>query len=434
MLDRLKALGGRPVLVALLIGLAVQILFTVHIDRPGRLMFDETHYIPAAKALFDLEFPRNIEHPMFGKELLAAGIWLFGDNVWGWRLVPSLFGSLTVVGAFAFLWLLLHRTRAAAIGALLAMLNQSLFVQARTGMLDVFLGALVVWAMVAFLWAMRGGPRRAWVGWIGGSLLLGFAVAVKWAAIPYVALAGLAFIVLRLRDHWPAKGKQLDVRALLSGRGQKRWAGLPALPALLAMGAVSLAAYFVTFLPAFHYRFGAVTLAGLIPLQFEMYAMQTQVLPGHTYESDWYSWPFMQRPIWYFYEEDMGAWRGVLLIGNPLLMWTGLGAVIACLLGWFRVRSMPALAVALLWIASLAIYIVIPKSLGFYYYYHLSGIFICMAIAVALDLYGWRNKGWDEWYLAAAAVVFAWFYPILSAAPLANGAAFNHWMLFPSWR
>jgi dolichyl-phosphate-mannose-protein mannosyltransferase len=54
MLDRLKALQTRPWLVALLLGLAAQTLFTVHLDRPSRIMFDEVHYVPAAQALLNL--------------------------------------------------------------------------------------------------------------------------------------------------------------------------------------------------------------------------------------------------------------------------------------------------------------------------------------------------------------------------------------------
>jgi len=37
--------------------------------------------------------------------------------------------------------------------------------------------------------------------------------------------------------------------------------------------------------------------AGLLPFQAAMYAQQTQVLPPHTYQSSWWSWPLMIRPI-----------------------------------------------------------------------------------------------------------------------------------------
>jgi len=421
MRDRLKALQTRPFLVALLLGLAAQLLFTMHLDRPSRIMFDEVHYVPAAKALLGLEGPRNIEHPLVGKELIGAGIVLFGDNPVGWRAFTTLAGTATVLGAFAFVWLLLGSMRAALVGAVLTALNQSVYVQARTAMLDIFLGAFLLWAMVLMLWAMKGSPGQVRRRWIGAAVLFGLAVGTKWAAIPYVALAGLAFLVIRLSD---ARAKR-----------PPHWPGLGTITGLLILGAVSIVTYFATFFPAFFYARDPLTLAGLIPLQRDMYALQTQVLAKHTYQSDWWSWPLMIRPIWYFYEWDQGAQRGVLLIGNPVIMWGGLLAVLACLWAGFREKAVRPLAVALLWIASLAIYIVIPKSIGFYYYYHLSGIFLCLALAVAFHHFDrGRGKGREEWFLFAALVAFVYFYPILAASPLKNDQGFTYWMWFNSWR
>lgn len=432
MLDRLKALGTRPFLVALLVALAAQLLFTVHLDQPTRILFDEVHYVPAAQALIDLEGPRNVEHPLLGKELIAAGMLLLGDNPFGWRITATLAGTATVVAAFAFVWLLLGSMRAALIAALLAMLNQTLFVQARTAMLDVYLGAFLLWAMVLMLWAMRAPPGRVLGRWIGASVLMGLAVAVKWAAIPYVALAGLAFVAIRLRD---ARLAKQPLGSAFSGKGQRHWAGLGLVPGLLILGLVSIATYLVTFYPAFFYTNQPLTLGGLFRQQFDMYALQTQTLRPHTYQSDWWSWPLMLRPIWYFYEWDNGAQRGVLLIGNPVIMWGGLVAVLACFWAWFRSRALYPLAVALLWAASLAIYVVIPKSLGFYYYYHLSGIFLCLVLAVAFHHFdAGRNKGREEWFAAAALIAFMYFYPILAASPLRDAQGFTYWMWFNSWR
>lgn len=434
MLDRLKALRTRPWTVALLLGVAAQLLFTIHLDRPSRIMFDEVHYVPAAQALLDLSGPRNVEHPLLGKELIAAGMTLLGDNPFGWRLFPTLAGTATVLGVFAFLWLLAGSMRAAMVGAVLAMLDQTLYVQARTAMLDVFLGAFLVWALVLFLWAMRGSGRKVWWRWIAGSLLLGLATAVKWSGIPYVALAGLAFLIIRIRD---ARLAGKPVTTALSGKEQPHWPGLPAIPGLLLMGGVSIVTYFSTFAPAFFYTTDPLSLSGLFAQQWQMYQLQTQVLPSHTYQSSWWRWPLMLRPIWYFYEWDRGAQRGVLLIGNPVIMWGGLVAVLACYWAWLRERgkAILPLAVALLWTASLAIYVVIPKSLGFYYYYHVSGIFLCIAVPVAfLHFDRGRNHGREEWFAAIALLAFGYFYPILSAAPLADPQGFNYWMWLNSWR
>ena len=428
---RLKAMADRPLHVALLIGIGAWLLFVVRLGLPTKPFFDETHYLPAARALLELDVPRNTEHPLLGKELIAAGIALFGDNVWGWRLIPSLFGASTVVAVFALLWLMLRNMRSAVIGALLVLLNFHVFIQARIAMLDVFLGAFILWAMVVFLWAAHGNPKQVRWRWILGSALLGLAVGVKWAAIPYVAMAGLAFIWLRIRD---ARLAKKPIAAALSGKGQPHWAGLGTVQGLLLMAAVSIPLYLLTFAPAFFYAMNPLTLAKLIPFQFEMYAQQTQVLAAHTYQSEWYQWPLISRPIWYFYEEDAGAYRGVLLVGNPLIMWAGVLAVALCLISWFETRAVRPGFAALLWVASLAIYIVIPKSLGFYYYYYLSSIFLCIALPIAFDLLDPNRKlALGEWFTAASLLMFIYFYPIIAAVGLTDSQGFTNWMWFSGW-
>jgi dolichyl-phosphate-mannose--protein O-mannosyl transferase len=424
----LSKLAARPVLLALLIGLASAVLFGFHLDRPSRPMFDEVHYLPAARILLALEGPTNIEHPLLGKALIATGIALFGDDVIGWRAMALLAGAATVMAVFAFLQLLTANTRTAVFGAVLVALNQLVFIQARIAMLDVFLGALLLWGLVSLLWAMRSPPRWTAWRWTLGSALLGLAVGVKWLAVPYVAFAGMAFVAIRLHDTSIVKPPS----DFWSGK-QAHWPGLATVPALLILGLVSIAAYVLTFLPAFFYAEAPLTLADFVPFQREMWALQTQKLAAHPYQSSWWSWPLMLRPIWYFYEPDMGAQRGVLLIGNPVIMWGGLVAVVACWWAGLRHGARRTLAVAALWTASLLVWAIIPKSLGFYYYYYLPGIFLCLVIPVAFERYDTRRR-WDDWYAGASLIAFGYFYPILSAAPLSGPGSFAYWMWFDSWR
>ena len=419
----------RPRVAAALIGIAAQALFSYRLTTPSTLMFDETHYVPAARTLLALGGPANIEHPLLAKELIAAGIVLFGDNSLGWRALSTLAGTGTVLAVFAILWLMFGRVRTAAIGAVLTMLNFTVFVQARIAMLDGFMAAFLLAGIAALLWAMRGTPRQAWRRWVLGSALLGLAVAAKWAAVPFVAYAAAGFVALRLID---ARARGRSVYAALNGGGQRHWAGMAAVPAILVLGTVSIAVYFATFAPTFFYHVQPLALHDLLPFQARMYAQQTQVLPPHPYQSGWWSWPLMVRPIWYLYERVDGAQRGVLLLGNPLILWAGLIAVAACLWAGFWERSPRMLAAAGLWAAAYLPWIVIPKSLGFFYYYFVPSIALCVALAAALGHFP-RARAWDEWFVVAAAALFAWFYPILSAARLAGAGSFQHWMWFPSW-
>jgi dolichyl-phosphate-mannose--protein O-mannosyl transferase len=420
----------RPLLVAILLGLIAEALFVFRLGVPHKPMFDEVYYVPAAKTLWALDHPVNIEHPLVGKELIGLGIKLFGDTSFGWRFPSTIAASAVVMGVFAICWLTFGRMRSAVIAALLTIVNMTVFIQARIAMLDGFMAAFLVLSVAAMLWAMRG-PRSVRSKTALAAVLLGLAAGAKWTAVPFLGFAGLAMIAIRLHD---ARRAGRDLEAALYARGQTHWPGVATLPLLLILGVVSIATYFATFAPAFFYATDPLDLAHLLPFQATMYAQQTQVLPPHTYQSSWWSWPLDIRPIWYLYEITDGAQRGVLMLGNPAVIWGGLAAVIGCFWGWWRDESWRLLGVACLWLGALAIFILIPKSLGFYYYYYPASIFLSLALAAAFEHFAWlRARKLDEWFTILAIGLFAYFYPIVSAQALAGPQSFQHWMWLPSW-
>ena len=401
----------RPLPLAILIFALAEAMFAIRLAIPHQLVFDETHYIPAARALIELSGPTNIEHPLLGKWLIALGMRLFGDTPFGWRVASTLAGSATVTAMFATVWQITRRCRPSFVAAALTMLGFTVYIQARIAMLDGFMLAFLLSAIATIAWTMR---RGGWWRWTLAAMLLGGAVACKWLAAPYVAFAAAAFVILKRED-------------------PRRFPGLTTIPALAILALVSIATYFLTFAPAFFYTSEPLTLARLLPFQLTMYDRQTQVLPAHTYQSPWWTWPLMIRPIWYLYEPADGAQRGILLLGNPAIMWSGLLAVIACWWGWVKSGSPRLFAAASLWTGSLAIWAVIPKSLGFYYYYFPSSVFIVIAIVLALDHWRTRTRNWDIALLAVSAALALYFYPVLSAQALPDAGAFRHWTWFSSW-
>ncbi len=421
----------RPWLIAIIIGAAAELLFLINLARPSKLVFDEVHYVSAARVLLGLVRPENTEHPLVGKIIIAAGIALFGDNSFGWRFFSTIAATAVVMGIFAIGWMLLHRIRPAGFAALFVMLNFTVYIQARIGMLDGFMAAFVIVAIAVLLSAMRAPAGQVTPRLAAGAVLLGLAAGTKWVAVPYIAYAGLAILAIRLRDARLA-GKPAGFA--LGTAGQPHFKGVATIPALLIIGVGSALTYFATFTPAFFYANDPLGVTDLLAFQGRMYAQQTQALPLHPYQSPWWTWPLDIRPIWYLYEPVDGAVRGILMIGNPAIMWGGLAALIACVVAGVRSRSPQLLAIAALWTGSFAMWVVIPKKLGFFYYYYLPSIFLCLALAAVLDRFEkGRLRHANEGFLLVAFGLFAYFFPIISAAALPNDQAFLRWMWLSSW-
>ena len=407
----------RPVLIALALGIAAECLFLVNLGIPNKPVFDEIYYAEGARAIAHLNAPYNIEHPLFAKTMMAAGILLFGDNSFGWRFFSTFAGAGVIMSVFAIGWQLFGRVRPALYAALFVLLNCTVYIQARIAMLDGYMAALVLMAISAMIAAARapGERTRRWL--VVAAVLLGLAVGAKWSAIPFVAFAGLAMMWLKTRHE------------------RAYFRGVALVPGLAILALVSIATYALTFLPAFFYRYLPLTPATFVAHHARMLTQQLAVLPQHPYQSSWWTWPLDLRPVWYLYEPIEGIQRGILMLGNPAVMWGGLIAVAACLYAGVRDRARPMLAIALLWLGSYGIWALIPKKIGFFYYYYLPSIFLGLAIAAALEHYVEpRLKYASEAALVLTFVLFAWFFPIISAAPLDTDQAFLRWMWFDSWR
>lgn len=414
-----------PLAWNLAVALVFLALAAVRLTIPGKPFFDEIHYVPAARALLALSHPVNVEHPLFGKEMIGLGMRLFGDGPLGWRTLPLVFGTFGLFAAMRGLWFASASRFASIAGGILLATDFLWFVMSRIAMLDVFMASLV---MIAF-WALAGAvrePERGRRRLALAGVALGLAMAAKWNAVPLAVLPGLAFAAVRFRESgW---------RAFASARGAPV-AGITIWEAALWLGVVPLVVYALTFVPAMFYAQDPLSPTGLVAYHREMIHLQDSVVKPHPYQSVWYQWLTNWRAIWFFYEHFDGAQRGILLVGNPLTMLLGLVALVWAGVHGFTEGRKDALALFVLYAVSLGMWVFADKPVQFYYHYLLPGTFLIGMLGLALDaMWRRRRRVIPLLVLAASGALFAGFYPILSAAPLAGRMSFAHWMWLDSWR
>jgi dolichyl-phosphate-mannose-protein mannosyltransferase len=402
--------------IAFLLGLSSLSLFAWGMARPVAPYFDETHYVPAARALIAHSGPVNIEHPLLAKTMIAAGVLIFGDNGLGWRISSVLFGAIAVVSMFWIALMMFRNIRVAALAALLLTFNQTLFVQARIAMLDMPMTALIMLGGGCLLKA-RQNPlfRQRWE--VSGAVLLGLAIGCKWLAAPYAVLFLGA-------TGW---AKSLDCRHDLGEIIDE------VIPASFKLGVIAALSYLVTFWPAFFYTHTPMTLGHLIPFQFEMLEVQSAPMSSHPYQSNWWQWPLMLRPIWYLFTKTGSSYEAILLIGNPVIYWGGIALLLAAI-----ARGLTKPSIALNWaiaiyLFSLMIWIFIPKQIGFFYYYNLSAIALVLVITAFFASFGQRGMRVLGWFTTLAGLTFIYFYPIISALPLPADDTWTNWVWMKTW-
>ena len=101
--------------------------------------------------------------------------------------------------------------------------------------------------------------------------------------------------------------------------------------------------------------------------------------------SSWPSWPFLVRPVWYLFDK-IGDDRiaAVVFLGNPLILWPALIALAICLRDWIVTRRADAFLVLAFYFGPYLAWALLPRTLGFIYYYLPAATTASFALVYAL--------------------------------------------------
>lgn len=438
----------------LLIYFLSQTFFLINIQFPRGQNFDEYHYVPSAKQYLEFKENRNYEHPPLGKELMAVGIGLWGDRPIGWRFMSTVFGALTLVGMYLWSLAVFRNEKWALWTVFLTLTNQLLYVQSRIGMLDTFMTAFIVFAMAAF--AAAWNPQLPLIKvrryFAISGVMLGLATASKWfGVIPWAFCLGMILLIRVLQNWKVCFADTLETNG--KARGQKQtseesdwytpglWRGVGLGEVFFYWIFLPLFSYYCTFIPALMQSDVPHSLWDvLVTMQARMWDGQSRVVNSHPYMSHWTGWAFMARPIWYAFDKEGAGGslvRGVILLGNPLIMWGGLVALIFCAVGWFKERRRDAMLIFLTYCTLYLSWIAIPRKVAFYYYYYPAGLTLSLAIVYVFSRfdqteYAQINRVLRICFLGAATALFIYFFPILAALKIAS-SSYGNYMWFRSW-
>lgn len=314
---------------------------------PAEVVFDEVHFGKFAAAydthsyFFDL-------HPPLGKLMISAAGALGGFDsskvdyasignvypdwhyVW-YRLLPMIAGFLLPL----IIYFLCRRLRMSELAAFLAgmavILENSILVQSRFIFLDVFILVFGFSSLLLYLKAIQAEtPSRYKAFLILAAFFAAFAFSVKWTGASFLGL-------IILFESWEL------LKNIKARRAWKRFLGNAGLFAIVGMST-----YFLIFAihlslltktgpgdafmsPSFQktlignkfQKDSSVKPEGLAAKFFELNGVMLRINETfeatHPYSSKWYTWPLMQRPIYYWVESQ----SKIYFLGNPLIYWLG---------------------------------------------------------------------------------------------------------------
>lgn len=440
-------------------------------------------------------------HPPTGKWLIALGMKFFGqaDPV-GWRIAAAICGIITVC-LLCRLAQNLFRTPALTLLAGLFLATDGMaIVMSRTSILD---GFLTMFALAAFLcvvkdqetsrprllaklreWDCLGAPRQGWpslrayltrqdrrpfaIGpnagnrpWLlAAGVLAGLACSVKWSGIYALAFLGLFVGLREVTCRWRA-GHPSPIRGALLA--DIWWAFILMVPTAILTYIASWFGWFAHPAAHGHGRSGipgfAGSLADLWLYHKEMWTFHNGLSTPHTYQSNPYTWLAQYRATsfhWANGPEVTGCASGkcatdVVALGNPLLWWIGIGALIIVLWATVRYRNWRTGVITLGYIALYVPWLAYAHRTIFTFYTVAFAPFVALAVAWLIAvLAGWvtadgqplaaplpRRTELTGWVLAALLTITilacaAYFMP-LWRADIMDYSFWRAHMWLPSW-
>ena len=389
-----------------------------NLGTPKGLVFDEIYYVDGARDYlkYGVELskgaPEFVVHPPVGKWLIAAGIKLFGDNEFGWRIAVAIAGTLTVYLTARIALRIFHETKWATLTALLVALDGLNLVMSRTALLDIFLTLFILLAVNS---------------WLAGKYLrfaiyLGLAMGSKWSALYFI----IAFLILEL----------------IINKNLIR---------VVKIGITSIMIYLISWIGWFTSSNGwdrdakSNPLLSLIYYHKEMLGFHTGLTEKHSYQANPWSWIVMGRPTSFFYQAPKGCGvkdcaQEVLAIGTPILWWIGAFALLFLIgvnlhnfaMRRFELESLiPFIGIA----AGYLPWFFFQKRTVFTFYSIVFEPFLILAIVLLAKIafeYDQRFK-----YLIAAVVIviainFFYFYPVFTGVITTYKAWYSK-MWWSSW-
>ena len=406
-------------------------------DYRNGMYFDEIYHGRTAYEFIEQMEPYENTHPPLGKWLLSWGGEWFGMTPYGWRFMAAICGTAMVPLFYAVAKGMFGRTRYAFLATLLLVLEGFRLVHSRMANVDIF-GVTFTIAMYYAMYrfgqsAWRGGRIAPSVGWLALSgFFFGCAASVKWNYL--YGGAGLAILfAFALYRRWREHRLQRE-------RGYFKRLMAVLLAAVLFFVVVPVGVYAVSYIPFVKATKAddAVNAKDLWQFQKNMYHYHEGVKEEHPYSSKWYTWPEMLRPVWYYGGKDLpaGQAQSIAAIGNPLIWWIGLLAMLASWAIGLARRDKVVLTIAVMYLSFYVPWMVAPRSITFLYHYFPMVPLLILSIVWMLrwleDNFAFGRKA-TALTVGGAAVLFVWFYPVFTGMTISR-----EWMnialrWLPSW-
>ncbi len=399
-------------------------------DTPSYLngmYFDELYHARTAYEHLTGLAPYENSHPPLGKVFIMLGIAIFGMNAFGWRIIGTLFGIGMVPVMYAFAKRLFKRSDYALLASALFAFDFMHFTQTRIATIDVY-GVFFILLMYYYMYQyyrlnfFSDGLKKTLRPLGLAGLFFGLGAASKWICIyAGLGLAVILFTSLIQRGMEYARLRNSEDEAVRNSVAEyPRYLIKTLLFCCVFYIALPVAIYIASYAPYFLAN-EPYDLAGVWGVQEFMFNYHSGLTATHPYQSSWWQWPLILRPVWYYvgYDVPEDCISTISAMGNPAVWWTALVGTIAMIAQLIRrkLKLTPAVFVLLVGIgANLLPWVLVTRCTFLYHYFATVPFIILCAVYMLMRCEKRTGRGkYIKWiWMGAAIALFILFYPVIS--------------------
>jgi dolichyl-phosphate-mannose-protein mannosyltransferase len=446
--------------------------------------FDEIYHARTAWEHLNRIEPYESTHPPLGKIFISLGIWLFGLNPFGWRIVGTVFGIVMIPIMYMFGKRLFRKSEFAWIASFLLTFDFMHFAQTRISTIDVY-GVFFIMLMFYYMYrytTLSFYKQKLWNTLIPlgiSGLFFGIGAASKWIVI--YGGAGLALLLLlslleRFSEYRSARRLLRLEEAQESNSDIHSHAGLESVPSkepkrsveaalkpltpeqrnqlqhilksfpkstfltlawcVLTFVIIPVVIYALSYIPFMMVPGPGHELKDVVTYQKHIFNYHKDLVATHPFGSSWYEWPMMLRPIW-FYQGPLlpeGRLSSIISFGNPLIWWPGFIAVLLSFYVAFRRKDKKLRLLLIAYCSQYLPWILVPRLTFIYHYFAMVPFLILILTYFIKDFIEDHptKRKWVYGYLAAVLLMFVIFYPLLSGLEIPK--AYSAWLRWlPGW-
>lgn len=378
--------------------------------------FDEVYFARAAYEYANGMPVYEWVHPPLGKLIQAIPVALFGMTPFAYRFMGNISGILLIAIMYAFAKALFKNRGYAIIASLFMVFDNFHFAQTRIGTTDSHLVLFILssyYFMYRYLELPKESNIRSKLLFLGLSgITIACAISTKWTGL----FAGLGLAIIFFLHFYKTYFYKKD--KITKEDKKEMWKIISSCVFFFVVIPITLyiECYFL-FPNVSVYR--VTDLKSLFNITDGIYYYHSTLDATHPFSSDWYTWPLMLKPVWYYSGSVIDGMRGTISgIGNIAIWWTGIVGIIYC---FFRLlKKEKSMIIILIAFSCLYFpYLKIGRCMFLYHYFTVLP-FVMLALTKLLKDLVDKTKKYIiiPIFLVIVIACFIYFFPIVSGMPL----------------